>query len=61
MNTPEFSTLTVTLVEHVAEVRLNRPDKSNAMNEAMWQEIRQAFEWVDATPEARVAILSGDR
>ena len=60
MNTPEFSTLTVTLVEHVAEVRLNRPDKSNAMNEAMWQEIRQAFEWVDATPEARVAILSGE-
>ena len=60
MNTPEFSTLTVTLVEHVAEVRLNRPDKSNAMNEAMWQEIRQAFDWVDATPEARVAILSGE-
>ena len=60
MNTPEFSTLTVTLVEHVAEVRLNRPDKSNAMNEAMWQEIRQAFDWVDATPGARVAILSGE-
>jgi enoyl-CoA hydratase/carnithine racemase len=29
------------------------------MNDAMWPEIRQAFEWVDATPEARVAILSG--
>jgi enoyl-CoA hydratase len=25
----------------------------------MWQEIRQAFEWIDATPEARVVILSG--
>jgi len=60
MNTPEFSTLAVTLVDHVAEVRLNRPDKSNAMNEAMWQEIRQAFDWIDATPEARVAILSGE-
>ncbi|MGB4065786.1 MAG: crotonase/enoyl-CoA hydratase family protein [Azonexus sp.] len=60
MNPPQFSTLAVTLVDHVAEVRLNRPDKSNAMNEAMWQEIRLAFEWVDATPEARVAILSGE-
>jgi len=60
MNAPEFSTLAITLVDHIAEVRLNRPDKSNAMNEAMWQEIGQAFEWVDATPEARVAILSGE-
>lgn len=59
MNLPEFSTLTLSLDERVAEIRLNRPDKSNALNEAMWQEIRQAFEWVDATPEARVAILSG--
>jgi enoyl-CoA hydratase/carnithine racemase len=30
------------------------------MNLAMWQEIRQAFQWVDATPEARVAILEGE-
>ncbi len=60
MRTPEFTTLAVTRVDHVAEIRLNRPDKSNAMNAAMWQEIRQAFEWVDARPEARVAILSGE-
>jgi enoyl-CoA hydratase len=26
----------------------------------MWQEIRQAFQWVDATPEARVAVLQGE-
>lgn len=60
MPTPEFRTISITLVDQIAEVRLNRPDKSNAMNEAMWQEIRQAFEWVDAAPEARVAILSGE-
>ncbi len=59
MPAPQFTTLAVTLDAHIAEVRLNRPDKSNAMNAAMWQEIRQAFEWVDGTPEARVAILSG--
>lgn len=57
---PSFTTLSLNLAEGIAEIRLNRPDKSNAMNEAMWQEIRQAFNWVDATPEARVAILSGE-
>ena len=60
MNLPVFSTLTLSLSNSIAEVRLNRPDKSNAMNEAMWQEIRQVFAWVDATPQARVAILSGE-
>lgn len=60
MPAPQFSTLTLTLVERVAELRLNRPERSNAMNDAMWQEIRQAFEWIDATPAARVAILSGE-
>jgi enoyl-CoA hydratase len=57
---PTFTTLQVTLIDKIAEIRLNRPEKSNAMNDAMWQEIRQAFDWVDATPEARVAILSGE-
>jgi enoyl-CoA hydratase len=59
MSLPAFTTLELSLVEHIAEVRLNRPDKSNAMNEAMWQELRQAFEWIDDEPAARVAILSG--
>ena len=55
-----FKTLTVTLENHIATVRLNRPDKANAMNVDMWQEIRQAFRWVDDTPDARVAILEGE-
>jgi len=59
MNLPAFSTLQVSLADHVAEIRLNRPDKSNALNDAMWQEIRQACDWLDATPQARVAILCG--
>ena len=58
--TPSFETLIVTLEDHIATVRLNRPEKANAMNAAMWQEIRQAFTWVDATPEARVAVLQGE-
>lgn len=59
MNLPVYSTLAIRLDDGIADITLNRPDKANALNDAMWQEIRQAFDWVDATPEARVAILSG--
>lgn len=56
----QFETLAVSLQDHIATVRLNRPDKANAMNAAMWQDIRRAFAWVDETPEARVAVLQGE-
>lgn len=57
---PELNTLTISLNGHIADIRLNRPEKSNAINEAMWREIRQAFEWADCSPEVRVVILSGE-
>jgi enoyl-CoA hydratase len=56
----QFETLAVSIEEHIATVRLNRPEKANAMNLAMWHELRAAFKWIDATPEARVAILEGE-
>jgi enoyl-CoA hydratase len=54
-----LETLSVALAEGVVTVELNRPDKANAMNEAMWQDIRSAFRWVDETPDARVAVIGG--
>lgn len=56
----QYETLSVSLENHIATVRLNRPEKANAMSATMWQEIRQAFQWVDVTPEARVAVLQGE-
>jgi len=56
----QFETLKVTLDQHIATICLNRPDKANAMSATMWQEIRKAFEWVDSTPEARVAVLQAE-
>jgi enoyl-CoA hydratase len=56
----QFETLNVTLADHIATITLNRPDKANAMNATMWQEIRRAFEWVDRAPEARVAVLQAE-
>ena len=57
---PRLEALRISLADHVATVTLNRPDKANAMNWAMWQDIRAAMQWVDRTPEARVAVIEGE-
>jgi len=56
---PSLSSLDLALCGGVAEVRLHRPERSNALNEAMWQELRAAFQWADATPAVRVVVLGG--
>ena len=57
---PEYETLQIELKDKVAQVRINRPDKANAMNPVMWKEIGEAFSWLDGYPEARVVTLSGN-
>jgi enoyl-CoA hydratase len=54
-----FTTLRVTLDHHVARIELNRPEKANAMELAMWQELRAAAQWLDATPQARIGVIAG--
>lgn len=56
----QLDTLLVSIEDHIATVRLNRPDKANAMNATMWQDFRRAFDWIDTQPEARVAVLEGE-
>ena len=53
------TTLAVAQADGIATVTLNRPDKANAMVEAMWYEIREAMRWADATPEVRCVVLAG--
>ncbi|SDG70423.1 MULTISPECIES: crotonase/enoyl-CoA hydratase family protein [unclassified Duganella] len=57
---PDFETLTIAVEDHIATLRLNRPEKLNAMNAAMWSDLRAAFRYVDETPAIRVAILEGE-
>ncbi len=56
---PDFTTLALEISDQVATVSLNRPDKANSMNEAMWTELQACFEWLDAAPTVRVVILAG--
>jgi len=59
-NPPDrFATLRLTVSGAVASVELNRTDRANAINLPMWQEIREAFTWVDRTECVRVAVLRG--
>jgi len=56
---PQLTTLAVTAADGIADIRLNRPERANALNESMWQELRTAFRWADATDAVRVVVLSG--
>jgi enoyl-CoA hydratase len=57
---PVLEAVSLSVDGAVATIRLNRPDKLNAMNLAMWNDIRTAFRYVDETPAIRVAILEGE-
>lgn len=60
MSIPEFETLALSIDQQVATVALNRPDKANSMNAAMWPELQACFEWLDAEPGVRVVVLTGN-
>ncbi len=45
---------------HVAEVVLNRPEKLNAMSAALFKELKQAFEEIDADDSIYSVILWGE-
>ena len=55
----DYTTLQVSLEAAVATVVLSRPDKANAMEAAMWQELRAAMRWADETDEVRAVVLRG--
>lgn len=57
---PSFETLELSVDEHVATVRLNRPDKANSISAVMWEELQRCFEWLDAEPAVRAVILAGN-
>lgn len=59
MSPMNFETLDVRTDGAVVTVSLNRPDKANAMNGTMWQELREAMHRLDETPGARVVVLRG--
>ncbi len=52
--------VTVNIENHIADVRLNRPEKYNALSPGMFAAITEAGEAVMQDPGIRVVVLSGN-
>lgn len=52
--------VTYTVTDGVADVRLNRPDKRNALDTAMFRAIAETGERLKTEPGVRVVVLSGE-
>lgn len=52
--------VTVRVVDHVADVRLNRPDKMNALSIPMFEAINAAAEQIMTDRNVRAVVLSGE-
>ena len=56
-----METLTLSFpLPNVAQVTLNRPKKLNAMNIKMYEEILSTFTQLEANPDVRVIVLTGN-
>jgi enoyl-CoA hydratase len=54
-----FETITVEVENHVALIKLNRPDALNALNTQLLQELCQALEESDANEKVRCVVITG--
>lgn len=53
-----YKSLEVSIENHIAHVKLNRPEALNSMNVDFWKELPVAIREIDASSEARVIVLS---
>src|SRR5690606_5549480 len=54
-----MSLVSLELTTHVAYITLNRPDKLNAINAPMLDELEHALEAAEANEEVRAIVLQG--
>ena len=52
--------VSITINDGIADVRLNRPDKRNALDNAMFTAIAEAGDRLKSEPGVRVVVLSGE-
>ena len=59
MTEPTPERVTIEMNDGVADVRLNRPEKMNALDDGMFRGLVEAGERLASEPGVRVAVLSG--
>jgi enoyl-CoA hydratase len=56
----DLNCLTVSVDAGVANLRMNRPKRANALSREVWSELREAAHALDADPSVRVVVLGGE-
>jgi enoyl-CoA hydratase/carnithine racemase len=59
MDKREFTTLTAEVTGAIGHLTLNRPERLNAINDAVMSELLEAVGWLDTHRELRVVIFKG--
>jgi len=57
---PPFTSLALSVHDHVATVVLRAAGKASRMGPAFWSEMPAAFAWLDASPDVRAVVLRGE-
>lgn len=57
---PCYETLLVSQHNHVLEVRFNRPERLNAVIEALYRELLDVLQYAAQTPDVRSVVLTGE-
>jgi len=55
-----FSTILFSQVDGIAEIRLNRPQRLNAVTKQLYDELNEALGWAETDPGVRVVLISGE-
>jgi enoyl-CoA hydratase/carnithine racemase len=58
-DTHTYETLLVDVSNGIATVTMNRPDKKNAANGVMWNELLEVARWITSSAEIRSVVLTG--
>ncbi len=54
-----YSTLLFEVSEHICTITINRPDKLNALNKEVFNDLEKAFDQIEGDPEIRSVIITG--
>src|SRR6058998_1912397 len=58
-NTMAYQNILVETNSRISVLTINRPDKRNALNQATRDEMRQALDSLERSPESRVLVITG--
>ncbi len=55
-----YSCFAVAIDDHIAHIRLNRPEKANSMIPEFWREFPDAIDRISGSADARVIVISSE-